>query len=138
MSGKAESAVPDFSGTNTQEADVDEPDVIKTDGRRIFAVTDGTLRVIDAAYRRDHRTLKLDGNEHRLLLRGDRVLVISNKGASPTGIPSRRRSPLTGRRWRARRSSPRSTSRPRRRSCARWRSPAASSTRARTAAPPAW
>ena len=33
-------AVPDFSGTNTQEADVDEPDVIKTDGRRIFAVTD--------------------------------------------------------------------------------------------------
>ena len=27
-------------GTNTQEADVDEPDVIKTDGRRIFAVTD--------------------------------------------------------------------------------------------------
>ena len=39
--------VPDFSGTNTQEADVDEPDVVKTDGRRIFAVTDRTLRVID-------------------------------------------------------------------------------------------
>src|SRR3954447_12461037 len=38
--------VPDFSGTNTQELDVDEPDVIKTDGRRVFAVTDKTLRVI--------------------------------------------------------------------------------------------
>src|SRR5437773_5943629 len=38
-----------FSGTNVQEAGVDEPDVVKTDGRRIFAVTDGTLRVIDVA-----------------------------------------------------------------------------------------
>ena len=33
-------------------------------------------------------TLALDGNEHRLLLRGDRVLVIANKGASPTTSPS--------------------------------------------------
>ena len=80
-------AVPDFSGTNTQEADVDEPDVIKTDGRRIFAVTDATLRVIDPATSTVTGTLALDGNEHRLLLRGDRVLVIANKGASPTAIP---------------------------------------------------
>ena len=40
--------MPDFSGTNTQELDVDEPDIVKTDGRRIFAVTDRTLRVIDS------------------------------------------------------------------------------------------
>src|SRR4051812_32074221 len=90
MSGKAESAVPDFSGTNTQETDVDEPDVIKTDGRRIFAVTDGTLRVIDATSGALTGNLELDGNEHRLLLRGDRVLVIANKGASPTRIPAGR------------------------------------------------
>ena len=43
--------MPDFSGTNVQEIGVDEPDVIKTDGRRIFAVTDRTLRVIDARRR---------------------------------------------------------------------------------------
>ncbi|WP_053225960.1 beta-propeller domain-containing protein [Solirubrobacter soli] len=85
VGGRAD--VPDFSGTNTQEADVDEPDVIKTDGRRIFAVTDATLRVIDPATSTVTGTLKLDGNEHRLLLRGDRVLVIANKGASPTGLP---------------------------------------------------
>jgi uncharacterized secreted protein with C-terminal beta-propeller domain len=42
-------SVPDFSGTNTQELDVDEPDIVKTDGKRIFAVTDRTLRVIDVA-----------------------------------------------------------------------------------------
>jgi hypothetical protein len=79
--------VPDFSGTNTQEADVDEPDVIKTDGRRIFTVTDSTLRVIapDGAVT---GTLALDGTEHRLLLRGNRVLVISNKGGSPTNLPT--------------------------------------------------
>src|SRR4029079_14691381 len=57
------------------------------DGRRIFAVTDATLRVIDPATSTVTGTLALDGNEHRLLLRGDRVLVIDNKGASPTAIP---------------------------------------------------
>jgi hypothetical protein len=80
-------AVPDFSGTNTQEADVDEPDVIKTDGRRIFTVTDGTLRVIDPSGVVTG-TLALDGTEHRLLLRGNRVLVIANKGASPMAPPT--------------------------------------------------
>ena len=79
-------AVPDFSGTNTQETDVDEPDVIKTDGRRIFTVTDGTLRVIDPSGVVTG-TLALDGNEHRLLLRSNRVLVIANKGATPTSVP---------------------------------------------------
>jgi uncharacterized secreted protein with C-terminal beta-propeller domain len=88
VGGRAET--PEFSGTNTQEADVDEPDVVKTDGRRIFAVTDATLRVIDPATSKVTGTLKLDGNEHRLLLRGDRILVIANKGASPTGVPTER------------------------------------------------
>jgi uncharacterized secreted protein with C-terminal beta-propeller domain len=74
-------AVPEFSGTNTQEIDVDEPDVIKTDGRRIVAVTDGTLRVI-APGGGVTGTLALDGLDHRLLLRGDRVLVIASKGAT--------------------------------------------------------
>ena len=70
--------------------------MIKTDGRRIFTVTDRTLRVIDPATGAVTGTLALDGNEHRLLLRGDRVLVIANKGAShrdhgrPAGRPDRR------------------------------------------------
>jgi hypothetical protein len=76
-----------FSQTNTQEADVDEPDVIKTDGSRIFAVTDGTLRVIDPNGGVT-ATLALEGSEHRLLLRGNRVLAIATKGASPLDVPS--------------------------------------------------
>ena len=39
----------DYSGTNTHEAGVDEPDLVKTDGRRIVTVASGTLRVVDAA-----------------------------------------------------------------------------------------
>ena len=103
-------AVPDFSGTNVQELGVDEPDVIKTDGRRIFAVTDRTLRVIDAASGTVTGTLALDGDGHRLLLRGDRVLVIASKGAAPTrpGRPADRAGVRAAREHA--RSSPRSTS----------------------------
>lgn len=43
------SAAPDaFSATNVQEAGVDEPDLVKTDGRRIVTVTAEGLQVIDA------------------------------------------------------------------------------------------
>ena len=62
--------VPDFSGTNVQELGVDEPDILKTDGRRVFAVTDQTLRVIDVGERdvNGRSSSKADG--HVLLLRG--------------------------------------------------------------------
>ena len=81
-------SVPEFSGTNTQEADVDEPDVVKTDGRRIVVVTDSTLRVIspDGVVT---GTLALAGADHRLLMRGDRVLAIATKGASAETIVGR-------------------------------------------------
>src|SRR4051812_40547495 len=72
--------VPEFSGTNTQELDVDEPDIVKTDGHRIFAVTDRTLRVVDVASGGVTGTLTLDGYGHQLLLRGDRLLAIATKG----------------------------------------------------------
>jgi uncharacterized secreted protein with C-terminal beta-propeller domain len=75
-------STPEFSGTNVQEIGVDEPDIVKTDGRRIFAVTDRTLRVVDPASGLLAGTLALDGFGHRLLLRGDRVLVVASKGAT--------------------------------------------------------
>ena len=80
--------VPDFSGTNVQEAGIDEPDVIKTDGRRIFAVTNNTLRVV-AVGGGVTGTLALAGSEHRLMLRGNRLLVISARGASPEVLVGR-------------------------------------------------
>ncbi len=55
--GIAKAAAPEsdqtgFSGTNNHEAGVDEPDLVKTDGRRIVTVAAGVLRVIDPATRR--------------------------------------------------------------------------------------
>lgn len=38
----------DFSTTNVAEAGVDEPDIVKTDGQRLFSLNDRRLNVIDA------------------------------------------------------------------------------------------
>jgi uncharacterized secreted protein with C-terminal beta-propeller domain len=68
---------PSFSGTNVQEAGVDEPDIVKTDGRRVFSVVDRRLHVVDltGAEPRLAGTLDLEGYGHALLLRGSRLLV---------------------------------------------------------------
>ncbi|MDX6697168.1 MAG: hypothetical protein QOE65_565 [Solirubrobacteraceae bacterium] len=66
------------SQTNVQEAGVDEPDVVKLDDTRMFSVVDGTLRAIDLTGPRPRVTasLHLAGDDHQLLLRGDRLIVI--------------------------------------------------------------
>src|SRR4051794_29743507 len=69
----------DFSGTNVQEAGVDEPDIVKTDGKHIFAAENGRLYALDA--RSDPPKLlgsiPLDGYGQELLLSGDKLLVMS-------------------------------------------------------------
>ena len=52
-------AAPAYSGTNDYTAGVDEPDLVKTDGRRIVTVSGSTLEVIDAATRQETGTLDL-------------------------------------------------------------------------------
>ncbi|SDY17721.1 Secreted protein containing C-terminal beta-propeller domain [Micromonospora pattaloongensis] len=78
-------AGPDHSGTNTHEAGVDEPDIVKTDGRRIVTVSAGVLRSVDPHTRRVTGELALaTGDEAEgyrwaqssLLLHGDRALVL--------------------------------------------------------------
>ncbi|MBA2505345.1 MAG: beta-propeller domain-containing protein [Thermoleophilaceae bacterium] len=71
---------PDFSPTNNQEAGVDEPDVVKTDGRRIFAAVDGTLHVFDATTNARSGSVKLGGSDHELFLAGNRVLAVGAPG----------------------------------------------------------
>ncbi|RZU75527.1 putative secreted protein with C-terminal beta-propeller domain [Micromonospora kangleipakensis] len=79
----AGAAAPSYSGTNTHEAGVDEPDLVKTDGKRIVTVHRGKLYVIDPATRQLTGELKLapgadgfGGAEDSLLLQGDRALVL--------------------------------------------------------------
>ena len=72
---------PDFSGTNVQVIGVDEPDIVKTDGRRIITVRDGTLTVVDVSGDEPTITGRVLLGERwggELLLHGDRVLVINN------------------------------------------------------------
>ncbi|GAA1269926.1 hypothetical protein GCM10009634_11290 [Saccharothrix xinjiangensis] len=79
------------SSTNAHESGVDEPDLVKTDGERVVTVADGRLRVVDAADRRVTGTLDLPGGHaSRLLLHGDRALVVSTStSAAPVSTPER-------------------------------------------------
>ena len=83
-SDDASSDTTTFSGTNVQEAGIDEPDLVKTDGRHVYAAVDGRLRVVDVSggAPRVVATLALgEGYAHQLLLRGPRLLVLSTVSA---------------------------------------------------------
>jgi Beta propeller domain len=75
-----------YSGTNTAEPGVDEPDLVKTDGRRIVTVVGGVLRVVDAQTYQLTGVLdlgatgSLDGAlPAGLLLAGNHALVLLNQ-----------------------------------------------------------
>src|SRR5215472_7471817 len=83
----APAAGPAYSGTNDYVAGVDEPDLVKTDGRRIVTVADGVLEVIDAASRTVTGRLELSAaggdmayQPANLLLSGDHALVLTSGG----------------------------------------------------------
>src|SRR5690242_6309939 len=88
----APAAVPAYSGTNDYVAGVDEPDLVKTDGRRIVTVAGGVLEVIDAASRAltGHLELSTAGGDMayqpaNLLLSGDHALVLTSAGPAAGG-----------------------------------------------------
>ncbi len=73
----------DYSGTNVQEVGVDEPDIVKTDGKTLFAIANGMLQAVDVTGAQPQLldTLKLDGGwSHELLLHGNRLLILSRGG----------------------------------------------------------
>lgn len=67
----------DFSGTNVQERGVDEADIIKTDGRRIFTLSQGRLVVVDARQRRVTGSVQVaEGWSSEMFLHGDSLLLV--------------------------------------------------------------
>lgn len=71
-------AVQDNSGTNVQEAGIDEPDIVKQDGGLLVAVTWGRLQIADVRSQPPRLLASLElpeGWNHQLLLRGKRLLV---------------------------------------------------------------
>jgi uncharacterized secreted protein with C-terminal beta-propeller domain len=80
----------DYSTTNVQEEGIDEPDIVKTDGTRIFAVSGDVLRAVDVSTGRPKLadSLRLaNGWDNELLLRGDRLLVLSRGGGWIEPLP---------------------------------------------------
>jgi uncharacterized secreted protein with C-terminal beta-propeller domain len=74
----------DDTGTNNQEAGVDEADQVKTDGRQIVAVRDNRLIVVDAATSEITGTLELDIWNGQLFLVGDTAFVFGQKDIEST------------------------------------------------------
>ena len=71
----------DYSGTNVQELGIDEPDLIKTDGRRILVIEDDRLHHIDVSGGEATLTdsVRIKGHWSRqMLLAGDRILLIAD------------------------------------------------------------
>ncbi|HYN95289.1 MAG TPA: beta-propeller domain-containing protein, partial [Pilimelia sp.] len=115
-----------YSKTNAHEAGADEPDLVKTDGRRIVTVAGGVVRVIDVASRRTSGSLDLAANLSggrrpdaapeveaklragftNLLLAGDHVLLLGNgnfgydlpatDSGGPGGVPGPDGKPILG------------------------------------------
>ena len=74
----------DSSTTNVQEAGVDEPDIVKSDGTNVFALTGGKLHSVDARspVPRTLDAVAIPGYGGELLVQGRRALTIS---AATTG-----------------------------------------------------
>ncbi|MGH8793012.1 MAG: beta-propeller domain-containing protein, partial [Stackebrandtia sp.] len=75
-----EQGATEHSETNVQEAGIDEPDVVKTDGERILALSQGSLHVVDAESAQISGSLSLVEEDYygwaEMLWHEDRALII--------------------------------------------------------------
>lgn len=96
----AREAAPGYSSTNVQEAGVDEPDVVKSDGKVLVSVVGGRLHVVDVTGDAPRVVGALDlppsWGEPQLLLAGTRALVLSPAGSSMMPFEARRVAGLRG------------------------------------------
>jgi hypothetical protein len=89
----------DFSGTNNQEVDVDEADIVKTDGKRLVVLNGNTVRVIDTsgAEPRLERTIELGDDlwASEMFLVGDKALLMT-QGWTEVSLATTRESDRIG------------------------------------------
>jgi hypothetical protein len=69
-----------MSKTNAQVADVDEADVVKTDGRYVYFSMNGALRIVEALNPRVLSVTRIRGKVRDLFVEGDRAVVYSSFG----------------------------------------------------------
>jgi hypothetical protein len=93
QSGSGSTAAPAFSGTNVQEAGVDEPDSVKTDGHTVFAIEQNKLwaATADGTPQTMGSLSFANFSPTEMLLAGDRLVVFgfatttAGGGAKPAG-----------------------------------------------------
>lgn len=94
--GDDDDASPDdFSETNNQVSGVDEADLVKTDGERIFVVSGQRFQVVDSwppAETALTASVPIDGYATEMLIQGDRAVIFSH-----TGDPREGEEPCAGR-----------------------------------------
>jgi uncharacterized secreted protein with C-terminal beta-propeller domain len=88
--GTTVESAPEHSTTNVQEAGVDEPDIVKTDGKRIVAVAQARAHLVglDSGKMTLRKTLP-DTMVRNVFLSGERVLVFSGQAAQSSEPGSR-------------------------------------------------
>lgn len=90
--GGGSTTVPSYSTTNNQEPGVDEPDIVKTNGSTVFAVSQRRLYAIDVTGAKPRLVGSLDlgpsGYNAQLLLSGARLIAISSAFPVAVGGPS--------------------------------------------------
>lgn len=80
-----------YSQTNVQVEGVDEPDMVKTDGKRIVLISEGELIVVDVTGAEPVETGRLkvaDLSVQSLFLSGDRVLLFGSAWGSAVPLPA--------------------------------------------------
>lgn len=89
--GMLESVTSDYSRTNTREADVDEADIVKTDGRYIYSVTDemNEIGIVDTAAEKMEKVsdLVLEDCEYiqEIYVQDNRLIVLYQEAYRPIG-----------------------------------------------------
>ncbi len=76
------SASSDYSGTNIQVEGVDEADIVKSDGKYIYAVSGSKISVIDAYPAESASivsTIDFDGAIHEIFVNGDKLIFFGQK-----------------------------------------------------------
>lgn len=86
LSDKQESASDDYSKTNVQVENVDEADIVKTDGKYIYYVTQGMAYIIKADTLEIVNKLSLKGDKEtfsisEIYVNNDRLVVLGNYSA---------------------------------------------------------
>lgn len=88
--GASAQSAPEHSTTNVQEEGVDEPDIVKTDGRIIATALNGRVRVVDAATAQVVSEVRLPGRAEQahaaeILLHDDTLVVLGQEWSGGGG-----------------------------------------------------